>query len=117
MSRSDSERLADILAACGRLTEIVELGRAEFDRNWLVVSAASYELSIVGEAMANLSDEFLDTHSTVPARSAKSLRNLLMHEYFRAESDIVWDTITTEIPVVVELLRSISAAAADGGYT
>lgn len=113
MSRSDSERVADILTACDRLAEIVALGRAEFDRSWLVVSAASYELSVVGEAMAHLSDAFLDAHSNVPARNAKSMRNLLMHEYFRAESDIVWDTITTEIPVVVSLLRSISATGPD----
>lgn len=109
MSRSDSERIADILAACDRLAEIVALGRVEFERNWLVVSAASYELSVVGEAMAHLSDAFLDAHASVPARNAKSMRNLLMHEYFRAESDIVWDTITTEIPAVVTLLRSIAA--------
>jgi len=113
VSRSDSERVADILAACDRLAEIVELGRAEFDRNWLVLSAASYELSIVGEAMAHLSEIFLDSHSNVPARNAKSMRNLLMHEYFRAESDIVWDTITTEIPVLMSLLRAIPATGPD----
>ena len=35
MSRSDAERVADILDACARLAEIVELGQKEFDRNWL----------------------------------------------------------------------------------
>ena len=111
MSRSDAERVEDILAACGRLAEIVGLGRAEFDRNWLVMSAASYELSIVGEAMAHLSDAFLEAHTNVPARKAKSLRNLLMHEYFRAEPEILWDTIATEVPDLVSVLRSITPPA------
>ena len=106
MSRSDAERVADILAACGRLAEIVEQGRAEFDRNWIAVSAASYELAVVGEAVAGLSDEFLAEHADVPARDAKSLRNLLMHEYFRAEPGIVWDTIASDIPDLARVMRS-----------
>ena len=106
MSRSDAERVADILAACGRLAEIVELGQGEFDRNWLAVSAASYELAVIGEAMSHLSDEFLEMHETVPTRKAKSLRNLLMHEYFRAQPEILWDTMTSDIPELVRILDS-----------
>ena len=111
MSRSDAERVADILAACSRLAEIVELGREEFDRNWLAVSAASYELAVIGEAMAHLSDEFLELHDNVPTRKAKSLRNLLMHEYFRAEPEILWDTIVSDIPDVVRKLESAAPPA------
>ncbi|WP_420622445.1 DUF86 domain-containing protein [Candidatus Poriferisodalis sp.] len=111
MSRSDTERVADIRAACSRLAEIVKLGREEFDRNWLAVSAASYELAVIGEAMAHLSDEFLKTHSSVPTRKAKSLRNLLMHEYFRAEPEILWDTIVSDIPDLVRILDSVSPPA------
>jgi len=32
------------------LAEIVELGRGEFDGNWLAVSAVSYELAIISES-------------------------------------------------------------------
>ena len=106
MSRTDAERIADILAACGRLAEIVELGRGEFDHNWLAVSAASFELSVIGEATAHLSDEFLETNKSVPTRKAKSLRNLLIHEYFRARPEILWDTMVTDIPELVRILAS-----------
>lgn len=106
MSRSDAERVADILAACGRLAEIVEQGRAEFDRNRLVVSAASYDLAVVGEAVAGLSDEFPAEHADVPAREAKPLRSLPMHEYFRAEPGIVWDTTASDIPDLARVMRS-----------
>ena len=111
VSRGDAERVADILAACSRLAEIVELGRAEFDRNWLAVSAASYELAVVGEAIAHLSDEFLELHRSVPTRRAKSLRNLLMHEYFRTEPEILWDTMVSDIPDLVRVLVSAAPPA------
>ena len=111
VSRSDAERVADVLAACARLAEIVRLGRGEFDRNWLVVSAASYELAVIGEAMAHLSDEFLEMYTSVPTREAKSFRNLLMHEYFRAEPEILWDTMTSDIPDLVRILGSAAPSA------
>ena len=39
MTRSHHDRVADILDACRRLSEVAELGRAEYDRNWIVQSA------------------------------------------------------------------------------
>lgn len=111
VSRSDADRVADILAACSRLAEIVESGRAEFEGNWLAVSAASYELAVVGEAMAHLSDGFLEVHQSVPTRRAKSLRNLLMHEYFRTKPEILWDTMVSDIPELVRLLASSAPPA------
>ena len=106
MSRSDSERVDDMLEACQRLAEIVELGRAAYDSNWLIGSAASYELAVIGEAIAHLSREFLAQHSGLPTRQAKSLRNLVMHEYFRTDPDILWDTITKDVPNLASALRS-----------
>ena len=107
MSRTNSERVDDMLEACHKLAEIVELGRAEYDSKWLVRSAASYELAVIGEAIASLSQDFLENHSELPARQAKSLRNLVMHEYFKADPDILWDTITTDVPNLASALRSL----------
>ncbi len=112
MSRSDSERVGDMREACRRLAEIVELSRAEYDSNWLICSAASYELAVIGEAMAHPSQDFLEKHSDLPARQAKSLRNLVMHEYFRIDPNILWDTITIDVPNLAATLRSLGIEGA-----
>ena len=101
-----------MLEACRKLAEIVELGRAEYDGNWLIGSAASYELAVIGEAMAHLTQGFLERHSELPARQAKSLRNLVMHEYFRTDPDILWDTITKDVPNLASALRSLGIEGA-----
>lgn len=82
MTRSDQDRVADILDACRRLSEVAKLGRAEYDRNWIVQSAVERQLEIIGEAASRLSEDFQGSHVGLPARQAKALRNVISHEYF-----------------------------------
>ncbi len=87
MTRSDHDRVADILDACRRLSEVAELGRAEYDRNWIVQSAVERQLEIIGEAASRLSEDFRGSHAGLPARQAKALRNVISHEYFSVNHD------------------------------
>lgn len=59
MSRIDEERLQDVSDSCRRLAEIASKGRAEYDADWLAQDAANYNLSIIGESLGQLSDEFV----------------------------------------------------------
>ena len=70
----------------------------------MIRSAACYELIVLGEALNALSDEFLEAHSGLPVREAVGLRNVLAHEYFRADDDILWDTISIDMPGLAEML-------------
>lgn len=36
--------------------------------------------------------------------------NLLKHQYFRIETDIVWDTIKTDMPIVLAVVERMIAA-------
>ena len=51
MSRSDAERVADILDSCRRLNEIASAGKDEFFAGEILQDAASYRLTVVGEAV------------------------------------------------------------------
>lgn len=98
MTRSDAQRVHDILDACNKLVEIGARGRAEFNRSWMLQSAAERQLEIVGEAMAQLSEEFFGHATDLPIRQAKGLRNVISHEYFRVNRDRVWNVIANRIP-------------------
>lgn len=106
MSRSDEERLQDILERCRRPAEIASKGRDEYDEDWLVRDAANYNLSVLGESLDRLSDEFVARNPQLPIREAKSLRNKLLHEYWKADSDILWDTITKDLPSLQSALEA-----------
>ncbi len=107
MSRSDAERVADILAACAELDEIVAAGRAKFDRESVRRRAAERLIEIIGEAAGALSAEWVSAHPDLPIGKAKAMRNLLSHEYWRIHHDRLWDTIESAVPEFASLLAEI----------
>ena len=109
MTRNDEQRVGDILDACRRLAEVAALGRAEYDRSWILQSAVERQLEIIGEAASRLSEGFLGPNVQFPIRQAKRLRNALSHEYFRVNHDRVWNVVVTRVP---ELVSAISAHTA-----
>ncbi len=106
MTRRDPDRVADILGACRKLSEVAEMGRAEYDRNWIVRSAVERQLEIIGEAASRLSEDFFETSSDLPIRQAKALRNVISHEYFSVDHDRIWNVVTNRVPELVSSLAS-----------
>ena len=110
MTRDDEQRVGDILDACHKLSEVAGLGRAEYDRNWMLQSAVERQLEIIGEAASRLSEEFLGSNAGLPIRQAKGLRNVISHEYFRVSRDRVWNVVINRVP---ELLSALSPCATE----
>ncbi len=69
--------------------------------------ALLYALLIIGEAAAAISHDFKDKHKSVPWKKIIGMRNWLIHGYFKTEFDIVWDTVTIDIPDLIEYLEEI----------
>ncbi|MYB08775.1 MAG: DUF86 domain-containing protein [Acidimicrobiia bacterium] len=80
-------------------------------RRLVIRDAANYNLTVIGEALNRLSDDFVARHSDLPVRQAKSLRNKLAHEYFVADPDILWDTITRDVPALAAMIAAIRGPA------
>ena len=56
------------------------------------------EFEIIGEATKNLSQEFKERFNDIEWRDIVDFRNLLIHEYFGVDIDIVWNTIHEDLP-------------------
>ncbi len=61
----------------------------------------------IGELVGRLSDEFIAEHNEVPWYAIKAMRNLHAHDYERVDFDIVWDTLTNEIPELKETIEKM----------
>lgn len=105
MSRSDDERVADILEAAGELAMVIEIGRDEFLASALHVRAAERLLEIIGEASNSLSDDFKAAQADVAWRDVAALRILLAHHYHRIDLEQVWQIATIAVP---DLVRHLS---------
>jgi uncharacterized protein with HEPN domain len=104
VSRSDDERVADILDAAAELAEVIKVGHDAFRSNILNVRAAERLLEIIGEASGALSDDFKQRHGEVAWRDVAALRILLAHHYHRIDVDQVWQIATDSVPALVEQL-------------
>ena len=77
--------------------------------------AVVMNLVIIGEAAARIMEAepaFAAANSQVPWRSMRGMRNRMAHGYFETDFGIVWETVDTEIPRLIEQLAVISAALA-----
>ena len=106
MSRSDDERVADILEAASELAMVVAVGRDEFVASVLHIRASERLLEIIGEASNSLSDEFKAVHDEVAWRDVAALRILLAHHYHRIDLGQVWEIATVSVP---DLVRHLGA--------
>jgi uncharacterized protein with HEPN domain len=51
----------------------------------------------IGELTNHLTQEFRDTHSGVPWKEIRNMRNLATHHYWRFDATILWETANNDI--------------------
>ena len=82
--------------------------REDFEASSMCVEATVFNLMQIGElAKQSLSDEAKKEITTIPWQQIYGLRNRIVHEYSGVNMQIVWDTVSTDIPLLREELRHI----------
>lgn len=96
--------------ACGF---IEGLSKDDFLGDKRTQQAVIMSLIIIGETATKIMDgyiEFAQTHEQVPWRNMRGMRNRIAHGYFDVNLDMVWDTVQTALP---ELLQQLLAVRQD----
>lgn len=103
--RDDRERLRDILEAIDHVERYAAEGREPFEQSELIQNWMVSHLRIIGEACRGLSDEFRASHAGVPWSDIIGMRNILVHQYFRVDLEIVWSAVERELPKLKSEVR------------
>ncbi|MDQ4069879.1 MAG: DUF86 domain-containing protein [Actinomycetota bacterium] len=61
-------------------------------------------VEIVGEAAKQVSEPTRLVHPSVPWSAAARMRDRLVHHYFDIDLDVLWATITTDLPALLASL-------------
>ena len=77
------------------------------DKNEVLELALVRLLEIIGEAASGISSEFREKYPNISWRQMTTMRNRLIHGYFEVNMDIVWMTVTTELPPLIEQLQQV----------
>lgn len=98
--REDRAWLLDILEALEKIEKYAAKGERAFHEEELVQVWIIYYIQVIGEAANQLSTSFRSSHDEVPWKNVTAMRNFLVHQYFGIDLNEVWDTVSTDLPVL-----------------
>jgi uncharacterized protein with HEPN domain len=98
--------LDDILEATKRIEKYTkELTLEKFKKDNLIIDGVVRNLEIIGEAVKNIPTNVKDKHPDIEWKKIAGLRDILAHEYFGIDVDILWDIVDNKLP---ELKKEIA---------
>jgi uncharacterized protein with HEPN domain len=106
--RSDQERLLDIEEAIAKIERYSVRGKSEFMENELIQTWVLFQFQVIGEAARSLSDDTRTTYADVVWQDVIDFRNLLVHEYFRVDLELVWSIVEQQLPILKAQIARIS---------
>ena len=80
--------------------------RAEIDSDEILRFAVVRAIEVIGEAASRVAPAAQAESPLIPWREIVAMRNRLVHAYFDINTDILWKTVSEEIPVILPILRS-----------
>lgn len=107
-SREFALRVQDILAEIAVVEEIItDLSMEAFSQNRQALRAVLYSLAVIGEAVASAIADLEAAEPTIPWHQIRGMRNAVIHEYFRVDVEIIWETARSDLPILKEALQRI----------
>ena len=108
MSEIDNVRVRHILDAAREAVSFSKgRCRADLDTDRKLNLSLVRLLEIIGEAARSLSQEFRQEHPDLPWKSMVGIRDRLIHGYFDINLDVVWQTVTEDLPPLIAQLKKI----------
>ncbi len=108
MQRDFRVYFKDILAAITKIEEYV--GDLSFDRfiqDNMRVDAVVRNLEIIGEATKHLPVSVREKYPFVDWKRISGLRDILIHEYFGVDLEVLWDIVKNKIPNLKNNVKKI----------
>ena len=91
----------------------VGVSKDSFLANTQIQDAVLRRLEIVGEAVKRIPVEVRAKHPTTPWRDIAGTRDVLIHEYFGVDLELMWVTITDHLsPLKAEIVAMINESDA-----
>ncbi len=100
--------LIDILESGNAILEYnKDMSFETFRNDRKTYSAVIREFEIIGEAVGKLPDDVKQRYRDVEWQDIKDFRNLLTHEYFGVDLEILWKVIQEDLPGLMKNINEI----------
>jgi uncharacterized protein with HEPN domain len=100
--------VGDMVQFCEKVLQYT----ANIDQATFVADAMRYDatvrnLELLGEAATRIPEPVRAAHASVPWRLIVATRNRLIHGYLGIDNDTLWSVIQTQVPRLLQQLRTI----------
>jgi uncharacterized protein with HEPN domain len=114
--------LEDMLKSMERIEEYLgDIDFKKFKRTHMVVDAIIRNFEIIGEASKNIPTEFKDKYPEIPWKKMYGLRNLISHEYFWIDYEMIWEIAKNNLPGnkidLEKIIKKEKVLGGNKGYT
>lgn len=110
MVNRDKSVLQHIKGHCNDIEGFIKRFGRDFDvfrNDKAYFNAVSMGILQIGELAGNLSEEYrAKTSGIIPWSNIKGMRNIVAHDYGSVDEELLWETATEDIPVLLEFCSS-----------
>ena len=108
MQKDDLIRLKHMVDAAKEARSFAfDKKRSDLDGNRQLTLALVEDIEIIGEAASKVSQETKTNYPAIPWLDIINMRNRLIHAYFDVDFEVVWDTVTKDLPPLLSEIEKI----------
>lgn len=106
---ADLVYLSHMIECINRVLEYCEGGELSFRQSHLIQDAVIRNLQTMAESSQRLSESTKAIASDVPWRAISGFRNIIVHDYLGVDLDMVWQVVSSDLPLLQAALLKINA--------
>ena len=104
----DKGRIEHMLSAIDNVEEFTkDITIDDFVNSKIIFYAVVKNIEMVGEATYMLTNEFKDSHPSIPWQIIEKMRHVLVHGYYTISPEKVWETVQNDLPILKEQLLEL----------
>lgn len=104
----DAAYLWDMIQAAKEVEDMIENhDLVSFLNDRVLMRALERCVEIVGETARRISSRFKEEHPEIPWREIIGQRNILAHEYGQIDHELLFNTVTNDIPELIVMLNQL----------
>ncbi|MBI5283199.1 MAG: DUF86 domain-containing protein [Candidatus Solibacter usitatus] len=97
--------LEHILRCCQRIKEDCAAGRDAVFESHTLQDALLRNLQVLCESAQRLTPETKSAHGQIPWNAISGMRNVLVHDYFDIDFEVIWMIVVRDLPVLEAAIR------------